>query len=81
LSIAVLAVGIVALAVVSVNLAWNDRADDVCREKAPRTASGYSVAWEWSEFAYVCDYPGPAEQPRRVGIIEAFHGDGRPRHR
>lgn len=81
-SLVVLSVGTVALvAVVSVSLSWNDRADDSCGEQASRTASGYSITWEWAEFAYVCDYRAPDKQPRRVGIIEAFHGDGSRRHR
>jgi hypothetical protein len=68
-------------AVVAVNLAWNDRAEDICREEAPQSAGGYSVTWEWADFAYVCDYGAPDEQPRRVGIIDAFHRDGSRRHR
>jgi hypothetical protein len=68
-------------AAVAVSLAWNDRAEDVCRNEAPQSAGGHSVTWEWSEFAYVCDYRARDEQPRRVGIIDAFHGEGRRRHR
>lgn len=72
-------VGLVAVGLVG--RMWNQRADDICREQAPRTAGGYSATWEWAEFAYVCDYRAPSEGQRRVGIIDAFHGDGRRRHR
>ncbi|HYM81268.1 MAG TPA: hypothetical protein VEY91_07635 [Candidatus Limnocylindria bacterium] len=78
----VLASSIVALMAVGfVGVAWNDRADGICREQAPATASRYTLTWEWSEFAYVCDYRTPDTQPKRVGIIDAFHGEGRQRHR
>ena len=81
-SVAVLAASIVAVvAIVATSAAWNDRAEDICRDEAPRSAGGYSVTWEWSEFAYVCDYRAPEEQPKRVGIIDAFHGEGDRRHR
>lgn len=74
--IAVLSVSIVAVgAVVAVSIAWNDRAEDICSEEGARSA--YSVTWEWSEFAYVCDYRAQEEEPKRVGIIDAFHGEGR----
>jgi hypothetical protein len=73
-----------ALALVGVGvigLTWKGRADDICREQAPRTANDYSITWEWDEFAYICDYGVPSEQPKRVGVIDAFHGDGSRRHR
>lgn len=80
-SLLALVVGLGAIAAVAaVGLAWNGKADDVCREQAPATADGYTVRWEWGELAYVCDYAGPEPDPRRVGIVEAFHGDGRNRH-
>jgi hypothetical protein len=72
--IAVIALGLI-------GVAWNDRANDVCREQAPARATGYSVTWEWSEAAYVCSYRAPDAQTKRVGIIDAFHGEGRRRHR
>jgi hypothetical protein len=72
--IALVSMGVVATA-------WNDRADDVCREQAPRVTGGYAVNWEWSEFAYVCNYRTSNERTKRVGIIDAFHGEGRRRHR
>lgn len=78
----VLASGIIALVSVGlVGVAWKSRADDICREQAPPTASGYALTWEWSEFAYVCHYATPTRQTKQVGIIDAFHGEGRQRHR
>lgn len=47
---------------------------------APPTASGFSTTWEWSEFAYVCDYRTPDKEAKRIGIIEAFHGERSRRH-
>ena len=78
----VAALSLVALVGVgAVGVAWNDRASDVCREEAPVTATGYSVTWEWSEAAYVCNYRAPDPETKRVGLIDAFHGEGRRRHR
>jgi hypothetical protein len=80
-SLVVLSVSTVAaLAVVAVGVSWSNRANDICLEDAPATTPGYSVTWEWGELAYVCDYRRPTEQPRRVGIIDAFHGEGGRRH-
>jgi hypothetical protein len=64
-----------------VGVAWSDRANDVCREQAPASPTGYSVTWEWSEAAYVCNYRAPKAETKRVGIIDAFHGEERRRHR
>lgn len=73
---------IVALVAVGlVGITWNQRAEDICREQAPETTGDYSITWEWSEFAYVCDYREPTEPPRRVGIVDAFHSGGSQRHR
>jgi hypothetical protein len=75
---------VVSLSIVSlvaaglVSVAWNDHAEDICREEGK---SGYTVNWDWAEFAYVCDYRAPNQETRRIGIIEAFHGEGRQRHR
>jgi hypothetical protein len=81
IAILVLAVGLVAVAgVLLIGVTWSDRAEAICREDQPATEGGVSVRWEWAEFAYVCDYGSPAEQPRRVGIIDAFHGDEARRH-
>ena len=75
-------VGLVAVAAVAaVGLSWDDRAEKICREKAPAGARGHSAQWEWKDFAYVCDYGTPEAEPRRVGIIDAFHGDRAQRHR
>ena len=72
---------VVLVAVGLIGVTWNERAGDICREEAPRTASGYTVNWEWDEFAYVCDYRAPAAQSRRVGVTDAFHSGGSQRHR
>jgi hypothetical protein len=78
LIVASLVAAVVALVLIGVS--WKGRADDICREKAPRTQSSYTIAWKWNEFAYVCDYRAPSEPVRRVGVIDAFHSDGRKRH-
>jgi hypothetical protein len=76
-----LIIGLVAIAAVAaVGLTWDEKADKVCREKAPTGSGGYTVRWEWDRFAYVCDYRAPEVEQRRVGVIDAFHGDGRERH-
>jgi hypothetical protein len=62
-----------------VGVSWQDRADEICRKEAPAKGSGYTIAWKWDEFAYVCEYRGSGEPERRVGVIDAFHRDG-PRH-
>ncbi|HEU4689373.1 MAG TPA: hypothetical protein VFS23_13455 [Vicinamibacterales bacterium] len=63
-----------------VGVSWKGRADDICRKEALSRASGFTVEWQWDEFAYVCDYEAPTKPQRRVSIINAFHGDGRKRH-
>jgi hypothetical protein len=73
LVVAVLAVGLI-------GVSWKGRADDICQKEAPPTGSSYSIEWKWDEFAYVCDYQAPAEPPRRVGPLDAFHSGGRQRH-
>jgi hypothetical protein len=78
-----LVLSLVAVALVGVGvagIAWNDRADDICRKEAPRGASGSSVTWQWSEFAYVCEYRASTKPARRVGITEVFRHPG-PRRR
>lgn len=81
--LAIVTLSVVALAggAALVGVSWNDRANDVCREQAPATESGYTVTWEWSEAAYVCNYRARDAQTKRVGIVDAFHGEGRRRHR
>ena len=74
-----LVVAAVALGLIGVS--WKDRADDICRKKAPPAGSTYTLAWKWDEFAYVCDYQAPSEPERRVGVIDAFHSGGSQRHR
>jgi hypothetical protein len=78
--VVVTSLGAALLVVVLVGLAWKGRAEDICEEKAPQSAGGYSLTWEWAEFSYACDYHAPRAQTRRVGVIDAFHGDGRRRH-
>jgi len=63
-----------------IGVSWESRADDICREEAPRAGSSYSIEWKLDEFAYVCDYSAPSEPLRRVGVIDAFHRDGSRRH-
>src|SRR5687767_5447511 len=64
-SLLALAVGGAAVAAVaSLGVAWEAKADKVCRAKAPASANGYSVRWEWDELAYVCDYRAPAAKER-----------------
>ena len=70
-----LVVACLCVAVVVVGLTWKSRAEDLCRERAPMASSEPSVTWDWEGFAYVCDYRVPSVEPRRVGIIDAFHGD------
>lgn len=77
----ILTLGAAAAAVVLIGVTWNQRADELCRKDAPGRASGYSVRWEWNEFAYVCDYRATGVRPKRVGIIDAFHGEDSRRHR
>jgi hypothetical protein len=60
-----------------VGVSWKERADDICRKEGPATGSSYTMAWNWDEFAYVCNYQAPSEPERRVGVIDAFHGNGR----
>ena len=81
-SLLILFSSLVALVAVGlVGVAWSDRANDFCRKQAPASTTGYSVTWEWSEAAYVCNYRAPNPETKRVGIIDAFHGEGRRRHR
>lgn len=77
----ILSLAVALVAVVLIGVTWNQKAKDLCRRDAPQTGTGYSVTWEWDEFAYVCDYRTASAQPKnRIGIIDAFHGDGRRRH-
>ena len=76
--IVALGAGLAAVALIGVT--WNQRADELCRKGAPATAGDYSVRWEWNELAYECDYPAAGSEAKRVGLLDAFHGDGRRRH-
>jgi hypothetical protein len=62
-----------------IGVAWNERAADICREQAGVSSDG-DVAWEWEDFAFVCEDSAPGEQPKRVGVVDAFHGEKGPRH-
>jgi hypothetical protein len=75
-----LSLGAALAAAALVGVVWSQRADDLCREDAPGTARGYSVKWEWDEFAYVCSYRTPEPRSKRIGIVDAFHGDDKRRH-
>jgi|Tabmets5t2r1_1033131.scaffolds.fasta_scaffold359676_1 hypothetical protein len=64
-------------AVVFIDLAWNHRAANTCNEEAEKPrgaarASGYSIRWEWTEFAHVCSYDAPGDPRKRVGFTDAF---------
>jgi hypothetical protein len=76
LAIFVLTVGALVAGTV-IDLAWNHRAADICNQEAEKpagatTASGYSIQWEWTEFAYVCTYHAPGQPRKRVGFTHAF---------
>jgi hypothetical protein len=68
-----------------IDSAWNHRAAVICTQESEKppgaaTASGYSIEWEWSEFAYVCSYRAPGSPRKRVGFTEAFLGkEGSPK--
>jgi hypothetical protein len=59
-----------------IGIDWNHRAANTCNEETqkPRGADarGYSIRWEWTEFAYVCTYDAPVAVKRRVGFTEAY---------
>jgi hypothetical protein len=77
--VALAAVAVLGAALVAANATWSDRAEDICAEQAPRGAA-FSMSWEWKEAAYVCTYRNVEAKPRRVGVIEALHGDRGPQH-
>jgi hypothetical protein len=56
---------------------WNDRAASACNLESEKPAgatraNGYSIQWEWTEFAYVCLYHAPGEPTKRIGFTDAF---------
>ena len=66
-----------AVAVLFIDLEWNHRAAYACNEEAQKppgatSASGYSIQWAWTEFAYVCRYDAPGDPTKRVGFTDAF---------
>ena len=65
------------VAAVFVGGEWNHRAANTCNAEAQKppgadAARGYSIQWEWAEFAYVCTYEAPGDPKKRVGFTEAF---------
>jgi hypothetical protein len=78
-TLVILSASVVAvLGVLGVGVAWQDRAEDVCGERAsPRKAVDDSVTWDWRDLAYVCDDSIGGKEQKRVGIVDAFHGEGR----
>jgi hypothetical protein len=61
----------------AMDVEWNDRAASSCNQESEKpagaaSAAGYSIRWEWTEFAYVCRYHAPGEPAKRVGFTNAF---------
>ena len=76
-TVAVVSVTGALVAVSVIDLEWNHRAASTCNEEAQKppgatSASGYSIQWEWTEFAYVCRYGAPGGPTKRVGFTDAF---------
>jgi hypothetical protein len=77
LTVAVVSTTAALVAVSVIDLEWNHRAANTCNEEAQKppggaSASGYSIQWEWTEFAYVCSYDAPGDPTKRVGFTDAF---------
>jgi hypothetical protein len=80
LSVAVVAVLIAFAAFVggfAADVAWNQRAADLCgleKEKPPAAANAtsYSIEWDWSEFAYICRYRAPGSPTKKVGFRDVL---------
>jgi hypothetical protein len=77
LTVSVVTATALVAAVVFIDLAWNHRAANSCNQEAERprgttSADGYSIQWEWAEFAYVCSYHAPGDPRKRVGFTDAF---------
>jgi hypothetical protein len=56
---------------------WNQRAADLCglekeKPRAAAGATGYSIQWEWSEFAYVCRYEAPGSPTKKVELRDVL---------
>jgi hypothetical protein len=65
------------VAIVAIDHVWNNRAATLCgfeseKPKGATAASGYTIQWETTEFAYVCRYDAPGEPKKRVGLTDAF---------
>jgi hypothetical protein len=54
----------------------HDGAGSRCGRAMPDNAWGYTIEWEWSQFAYICRYKGRdyrhTGESRRVGITDIF---------
>ena len=77
LAVSVVTVTTSVAAVFFIDLAWNHRVAYICNEEAEKppgaaSASGWSIRWEWTEFAYVCSYHARGEPTKRVGLTDAF---------
>jgi hypothetical protein len=77
LTLSVVALIVVAGVFFNVDVRWNRQASYICNQEREmpaeaRTASGYSIQWEWREIAYVCSYHAPGEPEKRVGFTDAF---------
>jgi hypothetical protein len=64
-------------AVFFIDSEWNHRAANTCNEEAKKPrgaadATGYSIQWEWTAFAYLCRYDAPGDPTKRVGFTDAF---------
>jgi hypothetical protein len=65
------------VAIVAINHVWNNRAATLCgfeseKPKGAGAASGYTIQWETTEFAYVCRYDAPGRPTKRVGLTDVF---------
>jgi hypothetical protein len=62
-----------------IDSAWNHRAAVICTQESEKppgaaTASGYSIEWEWSEFAYICSYRAPGVPENVSASRKRFSG-------
>jgi hypothetical protein len=77
LTVSVVTATALAAAVLFIDTEWNHRAAYTCNEEAQKPrgaadATGYSIQWDWTEFAYVCSYHAPGDPTKRVGFTDAF---------
>jgi hypothetical protein len=76
-AVAVLAVMAAFVGGFAADVEWNQRAADLCgreNQKPPGAAdaTGYSIEWDWSEFAYVCRYHAPGSPTKTVGVRDVL---------